>query len=249
MKRKNRQASVLPRRRGIASIAVILIMVGVSMAFAVLIGIQDNLGGLIGFNYIQITRVSAYTDGDRLVITGDVKNMGSRALSSIVIDKISAGDLLITQNPTVDGGTIVDGHGDMTLSGVTDDGSDLATDTVDYGDAVTATTTTGTLNWAAIAAGSADQFYFYDSVTPTTGVATVAITGLSTDEDNLEGLTAGSSSLFRIVVKGISVGGHADVLDILKTVPSGSELVITLIGTDSQTSTTSEPRTTQVKAR
>ena len=70
----------LPRRRAVSGIVIMLIIVGVGagMAFAALSGIQDNLGGLTGSNHIQITRISAYTDGDRLVISGDVKNLGSQ---------------------------------------------------------------------------------------------------------------------------------------------------------------------------
>ena len=242
----------LHRRRAVSGVVVMLILVGVGagMTFAALSSIQDNLGGLTGSNHIQITRISAYTDNDRLVISGDVKNLGSQALTSVMIDEISAGELLIVQNPHTEDGQIVDNHGDMTISGLTDTGVALDVDTVDYGEAVAATTTAGTLRWPANSTTNpVDKFYFRDKTTAATGVATVQITGLSTDENGLVSLAASESNMFRIVVTGISVGGHADVLDILRSVPSGSDLFITLVATDGQSVTVSDPRTTQVKAR
>ena len=165
-----------------------------------------------------------------------------------MIDEISAGELLISQNPYTEDGQIVDNHGDMTISGLTDTGHALDVHTVDYDDAIGATTT-GTLEWNAVNASTVDRFHFNDTTTAATGVATVQITGLSTDEDGLVSLTAGESNMFRIVVTGISAGGHTDVLDILRSVPSGSSLFITLVATDGQSATVSDPRTTQIKAR
>ena len=245
------QTRKLPTRRAISGLVVALILIGVgsTMTIAAMSGVQDNLGAMTGSNRIAITSVNAYTDGDRLVISGDVKNLGSQALSSIIVDEISAGSLLITQSPFTEDGIIPDGHGDMDISGVTDTGVATETGTVDYGDAVVAATTTGTVTWAAATAGNADRFYFNDGSTAATGVATVELIGLSVDESNLVGLAAGESNRFRIIVTGISAGGHADVLDILRSVPSGTELYITLFGTDGQSSTASDPRTATVRQR
>lgn len=241
------------RRPAISGLIVTLILIGIgaSMTFAAMGGVFDNIGSLTGTDRLVIETVSAYTDDDRLVISGNIKNLGSGIMESVTIDEITVGDLVITQLATTEDGQIVDGHGDMTIEGVTDTGDDLDVTTVDYDAAVTATTTTGTLEWGATAADAAtdNTFRFNDQTTAATGVATVRIIGLSIDESDLVSLTAGSSKSFRIVVTGISTGGHADVLDILRTVPASSELFITVTGTDGSTSTISDPRSTRVTQR
>ena len=117
------------------------------------------------------------------------------------------------------------------------------------GTANTAVSSGVAVNSAANAFNIVDGATTANGADPATVTATVLVTGLSTDEDDLVSLTAGSSKSFRIVVTGISTGGSADVLDILRTVPASSELYITVTGTDGSTSTISDPRSTRVTQR
>ena len=228
---------------------IIIVGITIGVTFTVVGDITDSFDTMTSSNRLAIETVNAYTDNNRMVISGNIKNLGSQPISSVVIDEIRAGDLIIIQNPATSDGQIVDGHGDMTIEGVTDTGDTLDVTTVDYGDAVVVATTTGTLTWSASSAGTDNTFRFNDQTTAATGVATVRMTGFSTDESSLTGISAGVSQAFRIVITGISAGGHADVLDILRTVPASTELFITLTGTDGQTTTISEPRTTRVTQR
>ena len=62
----------------------------------------------------------AYTNGVRMVIVRNIKNLGSQPIESVTVDEITAGDLILTQSAhTADG--VIDGpHGDLTLSGLDD---------------------------------------------------------------------------------------------------------------------------------
>lgn len=236
------------RRSGISSLIVTLIIVGVGagMTFAALGGIQDNLGSMTGSNRIAIESVNAYTDGDRMVITGNVKNLGSQALTSITIDEITAGDLVITQRNDISDGQIAAGHGAMTLVGLDKDGDP----TTPVGDVeVGATPAAGTTASVWTGSGLNNRFEFL--VAATHGVATVSVTGLSTDDDaaNRERLGAGSSKSFRIVIMGDSTNANDHILDILRTVPASTDLYITIAGTDGQVSTISDPRSARVTQR
>ncbi len=123
-------------------------------------------------------------------------------------------------------------------------------DAVDNGGTANTAVSSGVaVNAADNAFNIVDAATAADGADPATVTATVLVTGFSTDEDDLVSLTAGSSKSFRIVVTGISTGGHADVLDILRTVPASSELYITVTGTDGSTSTISDPRSTRVTQR
>lgn len=243
------------RRPAISGLIVTLILIGIgaSMTFAAMGGVFDNIGSLTGSDRLVIETVSAYTDDNRLVISGNIKNLGSGIMESVTIDEITVGDMVITQLANTEDGQIADGHGTLTLSGLDDDG-DAVRDTDDVDDAVAAGTITSGVDEERAAAVSgvpeADKpFIFRNGGAGAVGMATVQITGLSNDEDVLVSLTAGSSKSFRIVVTGISIGGSADVLDILRTVPASSELYITVTGTDGSTSTISDPRSTRVTQR
>lgn len=241
------------RRPAISGLIVTLILIGIgaSMTFAAMGGVFDNIGSLTGTDRLVIETVSAYTDDNRLVISGNIKNLGSGIMESVTIDEITVGDLVITQLANTEDGAIAAGHGTLTLSGLDDVGDAISgtddSDTTGTAGAIasgltglTITNTTGGFN---IVDGSTD------AATAGTVSATVILTGLSNDEDVLVSLTAGSSKSFRIVVTGISTGGHVDVLDILRTVPASSELFITVTGTDGSTSTISDPRSTRVTQR
>ena len=250
-----KQRTRVPRRSGISGLVVTLITVaiGAGMTFAALGGIQDNLGGLTGDNRVAITNINAYTDTDRMVITGNIKNLGSTSMSSILIDEISAGNLLITQNPATSDGIISAGHGSLTMSGIGGDtaGTALTASTVDVD---TDVTTTGTVGSGKINHGTGfttdDGTKYVFNPVATGSNAVIEISGLTTDEDNLEGLTAGQSKSFRIVITGLSAGSSsATTLDVLATVPSGAELFMTVIGTDGLTNTISDARSSNVKQR
>ncbi len=45
---------------------------------------------------LVIETVSAYTDDNRLVISGNIKNLGSGIMKSVTIDEIAVSDLVIT---------------------------------------------------------------------------------------------------------------------------------------------------------
>lgn len=240
------------RRPAISGLIVTLILIGIgaSMTFAAMGGVFDNIGSLTGTDRLVIETVSAYTDDNRLVISGNIKNLGSGIMESVTIDEITVGDLVITQLATTDDGQIVDGHGDMSIIGTTNNGDETETGEVDITTAVTATTTSGGLTWPAITGTAVkDMFYFNDATTAATGVATVRLTGFSVHDTDLVSLTAGSSKSFRIVITGDSASSNNDVLDILRTVPASSELFITVTGTDGSTSTISDPRSTRVTQR
>ena len=180
-----------------------------------------------------------------MVISGNIQNLGSQLLTSVVIDEITAGDLVITQSSAIADGQIAAGHGTLSLAGLEHDGSAIDFGEVDIDAAVTASTGINRIVWTAITAGSADDFRFIE--TAGFGGAIVDISGLSTDEDGLEPLAAGSKS-FRITVTGISSGTNPNVLDILRTVPASTNLFMTVSGTDGQASTISDPRSVSVRA-
>ena len=233
------------RRRAISNLVVTLIMVGVGagITFAALGSIQDNLGSMTSTNRVVITSVTAYTSGDRMVISGNLQNLGSQPIESVTIDEITAGDLIITQSGFIDDGQIVAPHGDMTLTGLQHDGVTVNFGTDDRSSA--SVLTSSGVSWPA--GDTTADFYF----NPTSGVggAKVAVTGLSTNATNVVELSAGSTKSFRITITGLSSGTTDAALDILRTVPASTDLFITISGTDGQTSTTSDPRTVRVTAR
>ncbi len=248
------------RRPAISGLIVTLILIGIgaSMTFAAMGGVFDNIGSLTGTDRLVIETVSAYTNDNRLVISGNIKNLGSGIMESVTIDEITVGDLVIAQLANIEDGAIAAGHGTLTLSGLEGDGTDFSPTALDLDSAVAApTATTNDLDWTAVAVAgtpatdtatepNTDTYHF---LVGTVGGATISITGLSIDENSLVTLTAGSSKSFRIVVTGISSGSNPDVLDILRTVPASSELYITVTGTDGSTSTISDPRSTRVTQR
>ena len=247
------------RRSGLHSLVTLglLVAIAVGATFAVTSGILDNLDSMSGSNRIAIVSVNAYTDGDRMVISGNLQNLGSQPLTSVIIDEITAGDLVITQNPAISDGNVVDAHGALTLSGL-DDAGDLVGPNI-HDRSFTATVTAPGTGDAPAGCGAGetptdDEFFILTAdvtAASATGTCTalVTISGLSTDSDELEPLAAGSSKSFRIVIAGDSTGTNTDVLDILRTVPASSELFITVAGTDGQTSTISDPRSVRVQAR
>lgn len=83
----------------------------------------------------------------------------------------------------------------------------------------------------------------------TTGVVNIVFSGLSTNENTLETLAAGSSTAFRIVITGFSANADVGVLDVLRTVPASTSLFVTISATDGQTTTISDPRNVRVTAR
>ena len=249
MARILKPTKVLHSRRAISNLVVTLIIIGVGagMAFAALGGIQDNLGSLTGSNRVVITDVSAFTSGDRMVVTGNMQNLGSQPLTSITIDEITAGDMVITQRTVIEDGVIDDGHGDLLLSGKEGDGSDIEFTTAVQAETVPSGITSGNNVYVSSITAAPNTYYFAQN---SQGSATITLTGFSTDDDaDLEPLAAGSSKSFRVVVTGISSGTNPDVLDVLRTVPASTDLFITVTGTDGQTTTTFDPRSTRVTAR
>ena len=123
-------------RRAISGLVVMLILVGVGagMTFAALGGVQDNIGSMAGTNRIVIDDINAYTAGDRMVISGNLKNIGSQPVESITIDEITAGDLVITQSGAISDGEIDDGHGTLDLAGLDDDGNAITVASYDIDD-------------------------------------------------------------------------------------------------------------------
>ena len=232
------------RRSGLQQLVTLglLVAVAIGATFAITSGILDNADSMSGTNRIAIVSVNAYTDGDRMVVSGNIQNLGSQPLTSVTIDEITAGDLVITQLANIEDGQIAAGHGDMSLAGLDDGGAAITFADVESD----LTPAAGTTESVWTGPGSDDRFEFG---TATHGAATVSVTGFSTDDDELESLSAGSSKSFRIVITGISAGGSADILDILRTVPASSELFITVAGTDGSTSTISDPRSVRVQAR
>ena len=172
---------------------------------------------------IIVETVSAYTDDNRLVISSNIKNLGSGIMESVTIDEITVGDMVITQLANTEDGAIANGHGTLTLSGR--DGAGNSVTGVDDASDNGGTANTAVSNGVAVNTAT-NVFNIFDGATaadgadPATVTATVLVTGLSTDESDLASLTAGISKSFRIVVTGISTGGFADVLDILRTVPA-----------------------------
>ena len=245
-----------PIRLGLSGliISVVMIGIGVGATFAVMGGVLDNLDSMAGSNKVIVESVNAYTNNDRMVITGNIKNIGNTALTSVLIDEISAGDLVITQDAATGDGQIVDGHGNMVLVGLQHDGNPVsfsnpvafnATLPSDVDHTPTSSATAGHV-WHGGGAQD-DRFYFLGAAN--VGGAYITVTGLSTDDDELVSLPAGVSQAFRIVITGESQGATVGLLDVLRTVPAGSELFITIAGTNGQTSTISDVRTTNVKAR
>lgn len=242
------QASLLPRRQGIsyAVVALIFAVGSGAIAFAILGDLQGNLGSMTGSERLEILDVNAYVQGDRLVITGNVKNLGSSGMTSLAIDEISAGGLVITQDASINDGEFVAGHGTLTLSGLDYNGGALGPITGDFMP-TSGNTATNEVKWTANATLSAFEF---DSAT--TGGATIAVTGLSMGDGSVttvEPLAAGSSKSFRIVVTGLSSGVNPNVLDVRETVPASTDLYVSLTGTNGITTTISDPRSDRVAHR
>ena len=86
------QSQKLPTRSGLSGLVIALILVGIGAGatFAVMGGVLDNLDSMAATNRVVIESVTAYTNGDRMVITGNVKNLGSQPIESITIDEITA---------------------------------------------------------------------------------------------------------------------------------------------------------------
>ena len=248
------------RRSGLQQLVTLglLVAVAIGATFAITSGILDNADSMSGTNRIAIVSVNAYTDGNRMVISGNLQNLGSQPLTSVTIDEITAGDLVITQLANIEDGQIAAGHGTLSLAGLEGDGTAFSPPALDLDSAVAApAAATADLDWTAVAVAgtpatdtitspNTDTYHF---LVGTVGGATVSVAGLSNDENDLEALAAGSSKAFRIVITGLSSGTNPDVLDILRTVPASSELFITVAGTDGQTSTISDPRSVRVQAR
>lgn len=168
-----------------------------------------------------------------------------------MIDEISVGSLTIQQSAATEDGEIADGHGTILLLEGIDDNGDVTSDSDIDSDTVPTGVTAGNEGaWPDISiaiTASDDKFYVNDG---TIGMAVVTITGLSGDEGALVGISAGSSQSFRVVIEGRSqAGSGADILDILRSVPASTELFVTLTGTDGQTTTISDPRSTRVTQR
>ncbi len=243
---ENIRTETVHARPAISGLVVTLILVGVGagMTFAALGGIQDNLGGLAGTNKVVIESVNAYVAGDRMVITGNLKNIGSVPLTSVTIDEITAGALVITQDGTIEDGELGTSHGNMELTGLANDGS--ASKTV-----LTSGSCTGGTGYVT---GSGD-FNFAATNAGTDCTASVHVTGLSTSKDNSEALQPGTSKSFRITIHGDSqvasspTGPYEATLDPKKTVPASTKITITIAGTDGKTSTISDARSTNVKYR
>lgn len=244
-------------RRALHGLVITLIMIGIGAGatYAIFGGVIDNLGAMTDSNRVIIESVNAYTNNDRMVITGNIKNLGSTAMTSVVIDEIAVGDLVVTQSAAISDGTIAAGHGSITLAGLGGDAAatPIGATTVDVDTAVAAaggTITTGKVDHGAAIIVDSNGAKFVFGGAAGGANAMVDVIGLSTDEGNLESLPAGASKSFRITITGVSAGSSlGSVLDILRTVPAGSELFITMAGTDGQTSTISDVRTAKVKAR
>lgn len=251
----------LPHRLALSGLVVVAILVAVAgaMAFALTGGIQDNLDTMTGSNRIAITNINAYTAGDRLVITGNVQNIGSQPVDSLIIDEITADRLVITQNAAISDGDFEDEYGALTLEGLDDAGNAVGPNTHDRSFNATVHDPSAGNGPAGCRDGDTptDDEFFILTVDVTSGTtagnptctALVTISGLSTDSEELESLAAGSSKSFRIVIVGDSSGTNTDVLDILRTVPASTQLFMTVSASDGSTSTISDPRSVRVTAR
>ena len=247
---KHKDARTSPRRTGLSGVVYLIIIVGITIGvtFTVVGDITDSFDTMTSSNRLAIEGVNAYTDGDRLVISGNIKNLGSQPLSSITLDEITVGDLVLTQVIDIADGQIVDGgdHAKMSLSGLPNTGT---TRVSDNGVAHTPNPrlTDSGLTWTST---SGPGFYFYTAGNSTDdGIAKVELTGFSVSGATLSTISAGSSQAFRIVITGDSTSSDPDMLDILRTVPASAELFITVTGTDGDITTISEPRTTRVTQR
>ena len=245
-----------PRRTGLSGVVYLIIIVGITIGvtFTVVGDITDSFDTMTSSNRLAIETVNAYTDGDRMVITGNIKNLGSQPISSVLIDEISVGRMTITQDAHTDDGQIEGPHGSMTFSGIAGDGTTTvptgAAATVDVDADVTGAggSVTQVNHGAAFTTDDGNKFVF--GGTATGAIVVVDVTGLTTDEGNQAAIGAGQSKSFRIVITGVSAGNSgAATLDILETVPASAELFITVTGTDGSTTTISEPRTTRVTQR
>ena len=250
----SRTTTLLPQRQGVSYLIAMMIAVVATggIAYAIFGDLEGTFGTMTGADRIEIIDLNAYTRGDSLVITGNIKNIGNSGMDSVVIDEISVGDLVLTQTAQIDDGAIADGHGTLTLSGLDDAGG--AVSGTDDADATggTAGSITGGLT-GLTTTDNGNLFNIVDSSSDAgaggTVTATVVVTGLSTDEGNLASLASGASQSFRITVTGISSPGAADVLDVLESVPASSDLFASFTGTDGTTTTISDPRSTTVTRR
>ena len=254
-------ATCLPQRQGVSYLIAMMIAVVATggIAYAIFGDLEGTFGTMTGADRIEIIDLNAYTRGDSLVITGNIKNIGNSGMDSVVIDEISVGDLVLTQTAQIDDGAIADGHGTLTIEYLDNNENSYAA--TDDRDDVESNATAGTGTAISLGvnqntpAGTVDPLgYQFQTATGTpaavaTGVARVTLTGLSTNEDTLSPLASGASQSFRITITGVSANGAAGVLDILESVPASSDLFASFTGTDGTTTTISDPRSTTVTRR
>lgn len=253
----SRTATLLPQRQGVSYLIAMMIAVVATggIAYAIFGDLEGTFGTMTGADRIEIIDLNAYTRGDTLVITGNIKNIGNSGMDSIVIDEISVGGLVLTQTAQINDGVVAAGHGTLSMSGIGGDtaGTAIALSAVDVDTAVAAagaTITVGKVNHGAAITANSNGAKFVFGGAAGGANAVIDISGLSTDEGNLAPLPSGASQSFRITVTGVSISSSdAAVLDILATVPASSDLFASFTGTDGTTTTISDPRSTTVTRR
>lgn len=63
-------------------------------------GIHRCMDSPTSLDRLTVQNLMAYTDGDRVVVAGDIHNIGSTELTSLTLDRLAIHDLVITQDDT-----------------------------------------------------------------------------------------------------------------------------------------------------
>ena len=123
------------RKVGISAIAGMLIGLGITAAAApaVYFAFQENFSQFTEFAALDVQNLNAARDGDRLVVTATIKNVGSTSINSIILEEMSVDDLRLRQNGELDDGEPkANAYGKLTLTGNVFAGTSCTDRDIDY---------------------------------------------------------------------------------------------------------------------
>lgn len=204
--------------------AIFGIIIGIALTAAAAGGLsyifQEQVDPFSSTSGIDVTKLNAIRDNDRLTITATLKNIGQTSLSEITLDSISVSDITITQN--AHGHIIVSDNDNNDASSFcvhTDSGTVDCEGTSPNGGTVASTNTGESGN--GVVRGLDDRDYAGISVYSTDGAAG------SKTESALEG---GRSQVFKLVIDldGGGSGSDLEVPEIDENVRISDKLALTL---------------------
>ena len=240
------------RKVGISAIAGMLIGLGITAAAApaVYFAFQENFSQFTEFAALDVQNLNAARDGDRLVVTATIKNVGSTSISSIILEELSVDDLRLQQDPSLDDGSPKGNeYGELTFVGNKFDGDSCSAS------AIPMDATDKVYKISAGTAGTPPCKATGGSSPTATKAATVKIEGLTTiDNTGTQVISpvridGDGSVVLRIEIegKGGSAATDVDFFDLTKSVDLTEELSIQLRFLSGESEEVTEVYRTSVK--